>query len=217
MIQIDDAGSGSLIGGTMIGVYRVETGEYYNEIIPLKYYSKKNMKKKEYLNYVIKIVQNCFNQLKVLKEEPIEICRGYMFDQLRKWLAKEKYIWTNSVITGALQEKVEESFEKYVISLGFPKAFIKYTKYPFHFHRILKWVYADYNKRKNLCKVGWKSWNKYSNLPLKIHYDYLPLNKEYHCLKCGGKLDHDKECKILCFQSNRQNTIYLHINCNRMN
>ncbi|NLK97583.1 MAG: hypothetical protein GX272_05800, partial [Epulopiscium sp.] len=49
MIQIDDAGSGSLIGGTIIGIYRTDTGEYIDEVIPLKYYSKSNMKKKAYL------------------------------------------------------------------------------------------------------------------------------------------------------------------------
>lgn len=38
MIQIDDAGSGSLIGGTGIGVMRAETREYYFDIIPLPYY-----------------------------------------------------------------------------------------------------------------------------------------------------------------------------------
>lgn len=213
LIQIDDAGSGSLIGGTIIGMYRIETGEYFDEVIPLKYYSKANMKKKAYLRYVVKIVQRGFKKLNVRKDEPVEICRGYMFDELRKWLDEKNYIWKNTVITGPLQEKVEKSFEEYVISLGFPEAFIKYTKYPFHFHRILKWVYADYDHRKLLCKVGWKSWEKYGNLPLEIEYGYLPSKREYYCLKCGKKLKHSEKVKIIKYESNRPNQIFLHKHC----
>ncbi|NLK21744.1 MAG: hypothetical protein GX308_06600 [Epulopiscium sp.] len=213
MIEIDDAGSGSFIGGTIIGVYRIETKEYTDEIIPLNYYSKTNMKKKAYLNYVVKIIQRSFKKLDVKENESIKICRGYMFDGLRKWLDKENYIWSNTVIDGPLQERVEKRFEEYVISLGFPEAFIKYTKYPFHFHRILKWVYADYDKRTKLCKIGWRSWDKYGNLPIEVSYDYLPLTREYHCLKCGKKMNPSEKSKILRFKSNRVNEVYLHKNC----
>ena len=37
MIQIDDSGSGSLIGGTCIGAIRVETGDYAYDFIPTQY------------------------------------------------------------------------------------------------------------------------------------------------------------------------------------
>lgn len=213
MIQIDDAGSGSLIGGTMIGIYRTNTNEYIDELIPLKYYSKINMKEKAYLQYVVTITKRSFKKLNVKKSEPIEICRGYMFDELRKWLTKENYKWENTVISGPLQEKVEHSFEKYVISLGFPEAFIKYTKYPFHFHRILKWVYADYENRTPLCKIGWRSWEKYGNQNIKITFDYIPTKREYFCLKCGKKITSSETSKIISFESNHVNQIYLHKNC----
>ena len=38
MIYIDDAGSGSLIGGTGIGILNTKNNKYYFDIIPLKYY-----------------------------------------------------------------------------------------------------------------------------------------------------------------------------------
>lgn len=40
MIQIDDAGSGSLVGGTCIGAVRKETGEFHFDFIPIEYYKK---------------------------------------------------------------------------------------------------------------------------------------------------------------------------------
>jgi hypothetical protein len=154
LIQIDDAGSGSLIGGTSIGAIRTETEQFYMDIIPTKLYDEKNFKKRLYLKYVIKIIKDAFNTLKPEKDEPIEICQGYMFDEARKYLENQKYIYTNTRIGDPLQTIIEESFENYVISLGLPNDFIKFTRYPFHFHRMLRWVYADYNNRVKLCKNG---------------------------------------------------------------
>ena len=42
MLQIDDSGSGSFVGGTCIGVYRPETNEYYFDIIPVELYNREN-------------------------------------------------------------------------------------------------------------------------------------------------------------------------------
>ena len=65
MIQIDDAGSGSFVGGTCIGVYRPETNEYYFDIIPVELYNEENMPKKLYLDAVTDIVRKAFDLLYV--------------------------------------------------------------------------------------------------------------------------------------------------------
>lgn len=85
MIQIDDAGSGSLVGGTLIGAIRVETKEYYGDLIPIKLYNEKYFKKKLYLEYTNRIIKDAINQLKIGKNEQINICQGYMFDNVRKY------------------------------------------------------------------------------------------------------------------------------------
>lgn len=212
MILIDDSGSGSLIGGTIIGVMRSETQEFHYDVIPLKYYSPELFEKKIYLDQVVKIVEYIFRKLNVSKKEKIFICRGYMFDRLRPWLKKNQYNYENTKIEEPLQTKIETTFENYTISLGFPKRFISYTKYPFHFHRILRWVYSDYENRVNLCKTGWKSWHKYGNLPIKYSYDTIKKSK-YICLKCNTKIENDSHVKILRFTSNRPHKIYLHSSC----
>ncbi|MBZ4645782.1 MAG: hypothetical protein PWR27_1619 [Petroclostridium sp.] len=212
MIQIDDSGSGSLIGGTCIGLYNTETKQYYYEIIPIKYYNKNNFPRKKYLDYAIDIVKHGFQVLSVSKNDTIEVCRGYMFDKLRNWLNEKNYNWKSTQITGYLQDTIEKTFEEYAISLGFPKQYIKYTRYPFHFHRILRWVYADYHKRSKLCKVGWKSWEKYGKLPTQVTYETMP-DKCYSCLKCGKTLEPFTQVKVLRYVSNKPNTIYLHVNC----
>ena len=91
MIQIDDAGSGSFVGGTCIGVYRPETNEYYFDIIPVELYNRENISEKLYLDEVVNIVDKAFSLLNVKKSETIEICRGYMFRKLISWLDYNGY------------------------------------------------------------------------------------------------------------------------------
>ncbi|WP_243109363.1 hypothetical protein [Anaerophilus nitritogenes] len=212
LIQIDDSGSGSLIGGTCIGAMRRETKEYAYDIIPLHFYHDHAFEKKLYLNHVITIIKNLFHRLGVNKDEKIEVCRGYMFDELRLYLKEEGYHFYNTVIEDPLQSKIEKTFEEYTISLGLPREFLNYTKYPFHFHRLLRWVYADYENRSCLCKTGWKSWKKYGNLNLQIEESCLNHSK-YKCLKCFEKIENNTNVKVLKYHSNKPNIIYLHMNC----
>lgn len=212
MIQIDDAGSGSLIGGTCIGVLRKETMEYYYDIIPIELYRDSAFNQKKYLDYVITIVSNLLKKLNVNKSEEIQICRGYMFDNLRKWLSLEKYNYLSCKIEEPLQSIIEETFENYCLSLGLFKDYIRFNKYPFHFHTILKWVYVDYDNRKKFCKTGWKSWKKYGNLDTNIYETILQKNNVI-CLKCGNPIKIKSKVKAITYISNRKTTILIHKNC----
>jgi len=212
MIQIDDAGSGSLVGGTCIGALRKETGEFYFEILPVHLFNEANFKKKVYIYYTTEVVKNALKQLLVKKREKIQICQGYMFEDARKFLDQEKYSFSNSKIEEPLQPIIEKTFEDYTISLGLPRDFITYTKYPFHFHRLLKWVYADYDNRVRLCKTGWKSWQKYSNMKVEVYYDKI-LRSNFVCLRCGEKIPDNSGVKVIKFFSNRNNYVYIHKNC----
>lgn len=212
MILIDDAGSGSLIGGTVIGALRIETMEYCYEIIPLKYYTPISFNNKEYLEEAAKLAIKLLQNLSYDKKEEILVCRGYMFDKFRIWLKENDFPFKSTKIEEPLQSMVEKTFEDYTVSLGFPRKFISYTKYPFHFHKILRWVYADYENRKKLCKTGWKSWEKFGSLEVKTSYSFLKKSK-YTCLKCGEKIDNHSTVKVLSYISNRPQRIYLHSNC----
>lgn len=212
MIQIDDAGSGSLIGGTLIGIMRIETGEYYCEIIPIKLYNEQNFKSKKYLTFTTEIIKRSMKKLKIYNDEQIQICQGYMFDDARKYLKENNYIFESVKIEEPLQSIIEKSFEEYVIALGIPENYIKFTKYPFHFHRLLRWVYADYKKRSKICKTGWKSWQKYGHLNTESYSDYIYRSK-FYCLKCGKKIVDNSPVKAITYFSNMNNTIYIHKSC----
>ncbi len=212
MIQIDDAGSGSFVGGTCIGVYRPESNEYYFDIIPVRLYNVQNIKKKKYLDYVVDIVRKAFLLLEVQRGETIEICRGYMFELLRKWLDGKGHTWYQTHITGHVQDIVEKNFALYTVRLGIPMHYIKYTKYPFHFHKLLRWVFADFENRIRHCKVGWNCWQKIRHVRPGITYTEMKY-PHMVCLKCGKSIEPGERIKQLTYKSNKENYIYLHENC----
>lgn len=212
MIQIDDAGSGSFIGGTCIGFYRPETNEYYYEIIPVNFYNIENFTKKTYLDEVVRISDRAFKILDVKKSEVIEICRGYMFERLKLWLDKNSYYWYGTQITGRAQDIIEKNYEIYTIYLGLPRAYIKYTQYPFHFHKLLRWVFADYENRIGLCKTGWKSWQKLVGVEPKTSNEVADFSNLF-CLKCGEYIKFGVKVICLRYVSNREYFVYIHEGC----
>ena len=212
MIQIDDAGSGSFVGGTCIGIYRPETNEYSFEIIPVELYNKDNFNHKYYLDEVVNITSDAFKDLNVSKNETIEICRGYMFEKLRKWLDDKGYCWYRTQISGRLQEIVEKNYMLYTVNLGVPEPYIKYTKYPFHFHKLLRWVFSDFDSRITCCKTGWKSWSKYENLKPEL-FEGVMEHSHIFCLRCGKHIRKNSKIKVLRFYSNQEHFIYLHKGC----
>jgi hypothetical protein len=211
MIEIDDAGSGSLIGGTGIGILKKDSQEYLFHVIPIKYFQYPSFTQKKYQDYVITIVEKAIEQLQVHKHEKIVLCQGYIFDKLRQWLSQKGYHWESIRIKGLLQTKVEESFNQYVISLGLPKDFIIHARYAFGFHRLFKWVMADYPQRLSLCKTGWKSWQKWSNVDLKGYHSIAFSNG--FCLKCGKAIHKYDPIKVIEYQTNKKWGICLHTHC----
>jgi len=216
MIQIDDAGSGSFVGGTCIGIYRPETNEYYFDIIPVELYDKENFKKQLYLDEVVRITSTAFNVLKVDNNECIEICRGYMFEKLKLWLDDGGFCWYSTHITGRFQDIVEKNFELYTVRLGLFEPYIKYTRYPFHFHKLLRWVFADFEERISVCKIGWKCWIKIEHKKPDIVEGTLESSHIF-CLKCGEHIKRGSRVKILRYLSNKENYVYLHLDCPRYN
>jgi len=123
VIQIDDAGSGSLVGGTCIGVMRVETNEYHYDIIPLECYTKDNFSNKLYMKKATEIAVKYLNMMNVGKKEEICVCRGYMFDCLRDYLKTNGYNYKSTKILNPLQDKIEKLLKITLYHWGFLKDF----------------------------------------------------------------------------------------------
>lgn len=212
MIQIDDAGSGSLVGGTVIGLLRVETDDYYYEVIPIKNFKSPYFEEKKYDEYSTKIIKRGLKKLSATKDEPIEICQGYMFSSAREYLKSSGYNFISGKIDEPLQSRIEETFMDYCVGLGIPLHYLDYTKYPFHFHRLLKWVFADFKPREKLCKTAWKSWKKHSTIDISSYKDYI-YSGNYYCLKCGNEINVPCKIKTISYTTNKEHKIYIHDKC----
>lgn len=165
MIEIDDAGWGSLVGGTGIIVRRVETDVHCFEVIPVNCFQGLQFTDKAYLTAASSIVERSFKKLNVSKGEKIGICSGYIHEEIKSWLSENKYHWNEVKIEGRTQELGEKLFADYLISLGVshPPKINNGGKgeYCKHFFTLKRWVRDNFETRKPLCKTGWRSWHSH--------------------------------------------------------
>ena len=80
-VTVDDAGSGDLLFGIVIGAYREETSEFCYDVIDVKFFQPALFRKKEYLTQTTKIVKQLLDRLQPTQDEEINVCQGYIFDE----------------------------------------------------------------------------------------------------------------------------------------
>ena len=111
-IIIDDAGTGDLLYGAVIGAYRDSTNEFKYEVIDVKYFKANFFSRKAYLTQASKIVSKLLAQMKPKPDEEIHICRGYIFDtaieKLEKKFGKDKIIRVK--VEGEAQDLTEIAY-----------------------------------------------------------------------------------------------------------
>ncbi|MBY9021835.1 MAG: hypothetical protein KGD67_12325, partial [Candidatus Lokiarchaeota archaeon] len=76
---VDDAGSGDLLFGVVIGAYREETDQFTYDVIDVSYYQELFCDKK-YLKEASRVVQKLIKKLKIKPREKIQVCQGCIFD-----------------------------------------------------------------------------------------------------------------------------------------
>jgi hypothetical protein len=173
-IQIDDAGWGCLLGGTLIGAYHVEAREYVVGEIPVALFQGEAFARKDYLDGGAEVVVRLLAQLQVEPEEPIRICTGYVLEGARGWLDDRRYRWQTARITGPLQEMVETSLLERLHRLGLTE--VDYptltTRQGLLFWHCLRWLKGgDLNaagvlpERARWAKTGWANYPVWAGQP----------------------------------------------------
>jgi hypothetical protein len=83
-IEIDDSGTGDLVGDAFLGFLRKETGEIIFKTLPLELFQDDNWNNKQPLKKAVELVKEGLNELKFNKDkEKILLCRGNIFDEVR--------------------------------------------------------------------------------------------------------------------------------------
>ena len=161
-ITIDDAGVGDLLFGVVIGAFRNETQEFRYEILDVKYFRNHRFRRKEYLKQASRIVSRLLDKLKLEAEEPIRVCRGYIFDQAVEDL--EKIYSSDRIrrvkVTGEPQFLTETAYLDEIRNLGYEPLKERDKKRAKSFFHMMNWLKKNPDKLK-YAKSGWPRLRRY--------------------------------------------------------
>jgi hypothetical protein len=158
-LSIDDAGWGDLVGGCLLGFLREETGEYVVKMIDVSHFRPPNFARKTYLKEALRLAREALEELKVTKDEEIEICTGSVLSEIVLTLTGEGYKVKPTRIEGKLQDLIENSLLDYYALLGVPRETLTVESGRDRFYALIRWVMEDFDGREKYVKTGWKSWN----------------------------------------------------------
>ena len=161
-IIIDDAGSGDLLFGVVIGAYRSETQEFKYGVVDVRYFQSPSFRRKEYLKQASKIVFQLLDRLELKADEPVLICRGSIFERAVKVLER-KYgdARIRKVrVTGEPQRLTETAYLDEIRNLGYEPLKEREEKRAKSFFHMMRWLKKNPDKIK-YAKTGWPRLSRY--------------------------------------------------------
>ncbi len=185
-IIIDDAGSGDLLFGVVIGAYRDETQEFKYDLIDVKYFQTGLFLQKEYLLQSSKIVSKLLLGLGVKPEEEIHLCQGYIFDEAVNDLKKiygDDRIHRIRVV-GEPQRLTEIAYLDEIRNLGYAPLEEREDKRAKSFFHMMRWLKENPGMLK-YAKTGWPRLSRYR---LFNSFQHNSLHKAV-CADCGSECE----------------------------
>ena len=159
VVEVDDSGWGDLVGGVIIVLRRVETGQDYSDEIPLELFQGTEFKYKEYLRHTTQIILQGLDSLNASTEEAIHLCTGYVFTHAKDTLKELGYSVTEVKIIGVTQDLAENRFIESLVSKGLGTKGELFAMRSFN--GWLEWVKQDLEHREKYVKTGWGNWPKH--------------------------------------------------------
>jgi hypothetical protein len=155
-IVVDDAGMGDLLFGVVIGAFRCETEEFGYEILDVKYFRPPKFGLNEYLKQASRVVFRLLERLELKADEPIRVCKGYIFDEAVKDL-KERYDpdrIRRIKVTGEPQRLTEIAYLDELRNLGYEPVEERDKKRAKSFFHMMNWLEKNPDKLI-YAKTGW--------------------------------------------------------------
>ncbi len=161
-IIIDDAGSGDLLFGVVIGAFCDSTREFRYGVIDVKYFQPRFFSRKLFLKRCSKIVSKLLAWMKPKSDEEIHICRGYIFDAAIEQL-KQKYgadRIRRIKVTGEAQDLTEIAYLDELRNLGYEPLEERENRRAKSFFHMMQWLKKNPDKLK-YAKTGWPRLQRY--------------------------------------------------------
>ncbi|MGV9199655.1 MAG: hypothetical protein ACOC4M_12650, partial [Promethearchaeia archaeon] len=179
-IEIDDSGTGDIIGDAFIALHDVPTGEIIFRGISVGLYTKRNRKMERPQKAILKAVRKMLESLNFNKQrDRILLCRGSCFDLVREWFEQENITYLPAIIEGKLQDAIEGRFISHLRSLGVKSKKLSNAAGKERFYILFNWVAEDFPHREKFVKKGFPAWktrwkaraqNKYEEKSNKLEY-----------------------------------------------
>lgn len=144
-LLVDDAGSGDLLFGVVIGVYREETGEFKYDIVDVKFYQDQALySEKAYLQEASRVALQLVAALQPRPDEEIHVCQGYIFDAAS---AELQQVYGEAQVkrvrvAGEAQRLVEIAYLDELRNLGYEPLPEREEKRAKSFFHMLSWLKA---------------------------------------------------------------------------
>jgi len=162
-IIVDDAGIGDLLFGVVIGDFRCETQEFRYDIVDVGYFRHPRFRSKDYLKQTSRIVFQLLDKLELKRDEKIQICKGYIFDEAVNSL-KERYGDSRIdriTVTGEPQRLTETSYLDEIRNLGYEPVKDRDEKKAKSFFHMMNWLKKNPEKLI-YAKTGWPRLQRYN-------------------------------------------------------
>jgi len=144
------------VGGAVVVMRRVETGETYVGEILIPLFQGEAFKSQLYLDRATELVLEGVESLSISMEEPIHICRGYLLSKARESLMERGFNVVSATIRGETQAVAEEEFIRSLARMGIgEESTIAGMR---SFNGFLRWVLEDLDGRERYVKTGWPAW-----------------------------------------------------------
>ena len=158
---VDDAGSGDLLFGVVIGIYREETGEFKYDLIDVRFYQD-IFSGKKYLEEASRVTAQLLEKLKVKPDEEIHVCQGNIFDvavaDLQKVYGEERVCRVR--VTGEAQRLVEIAYLDEIRNLGYEPLTEREEKRAKSFFHMMRWL-KTHPSMLRYAKTGWPRLKRY--------------------------------------------------------
>ncbi len=176
-IEIDDAGTGDLVGDAFIGFRDASSGKIIFQSIPVGLYNEDNKDDDRPKKHIVEIVKKGLKTLDHDKGDRILLCRGNCFDLVREHFDENGIYYEPAVVEGKLQDAVEGRYVQHLRKLGVMSDKLTTESGAKRYFILFNWVCQDFPNREKFVKTGFPSWKKkWRKIAQKRYYKYSKYN-----------------------------------------
>ena len=162
-ILIDDAGTGDLLWGVVIGAYQPETETFIYDMIPVSLFKEDTFPQKLHFEEAARIALNLVERIGLKPGEKIRVCQGDILNVAAEKL-KERYgeeTIERIHVDGRAQELIEGAYLDEIRNLGYEPMPDRTEKWGKSFWHMYDWVKRRPEERVKWAKTGFPNLRKF--------------------------------------------------------